>query len=164
MNDKQAKQKTVSTQADEMLKRCLLNDFQHHFPLSPTPYQDMADRLGTSEAEVIETLQKLKLQGYISRVGAVFKANTIGASTLAAMAVPTEALQQVAEMINQYEEVNHNYEREHRYNLWFVVTAANEQALQAVLTDMQQRTGYAVLYLPMVQDYHIDLGFELKWA
>lgn len=147
-----------------MLEKHLLNDFQHGLPLVPRPFAALAEKLGTTEDNVIETLKVLQAQGYVSRVGAVFRANTIGASTLAAMAVAEDRLETVAGLINGYTEVNHNYQREHHFNLWFVVTAADETILHAVLQDIEQQTGLAVLYLPMLEDFHIDLGFDLQWT
>ena len=146
------------------LEKHLLNDFQHGFPLVPRPFEKIAEDLGITEAEVIKTLYKLQQRGFVSRVGAVFRANSIGASTLAAMAVPESQLEEIAEMVCSYSEVNHNYQRDHHFNLWFVLTAADEQTLNAVLDDIEQRSGLAVMYLPMQEDFHIDLGFDLKWT
>lgn len=143
------------------LERRLLNEYQKGFPLSTTPYADIARELGASEALVLEILQKLKAQGFISRVGPVFKPKRVGTSTLAAMAIPADKLNTVASIISNYDEVNHNYEREHYFNLWFVVTTANEQQLQAVLAEIELRTGYPVMNLPLEQQFHIDLGFPL---
>lgn len=144
------------------LDRRLLNDFQQDFPLSPTPYADMARDLGVTEAEVLARLEALKNAGAVSRVGAVVRPNTVGVSTLAAMAVPPEQLESAAALVNGYTEVNHNYEREHRLNLWFVATAPDAARLSAVLDEIAARTGYEVLSFPLVEDYHIDLGFELR--
>lgn len=141
----------------------LLNDFQHDLPLTPTPFADIAGRLGVDEETVLEGLRGLEESGAISRVGPVLQPRRVGASTLAAMAVPPERLAEVAELVNSYTEVNHNYEREHRFNLWFVATAPDEERLAAVLAEIGQRTGLEVLDLPMIQDYHIDLGFPLQW-
>jgi len=146
------------------LEKRLLDTYQHGLPLSPTPYAEMGKALGVSEQEVIDALERLQASHTISRVGAVFKPNRIGVSTLAAMSVPAVQLESVAQQINQYPEVNHNYEREHAYNLWFVVTAAHSQQLQAVLNDIESRTGLMVMSLPLVEDYHIDLGFPLQWG
>ena len=143
------------------LEKRLLNEFQKGLPLSPTPFADMADSLGTSEALVLQILERLQKQGVISRVGPVIKPQRIGASTLAAMAIPKDRLEAVAYVINRYTEVNHNYERENRFNLWFVVTAPDQAHLDAVLADMEEKTGYPVLNLPMEKPYHIDLGFPL---
>lgn len=148
----------------EPLEKHLLNDYQHGLPLVPRPFAAIAERLGVSEQEVIETLRTLRERGFVSRVGAVFRANSIGASTLAAMAVPEAELETVADIVNGYREVNHNYQREHRFNLWFVVTAEDEAALARVLDDIERRTGRSLLRLPMLADYHIDLGFELQWT
>jgi DNA-binding Lrp family transcriptional regulator len=144
------------------LERRLLNDFQHNFPLSPTPYADIAQTLGVSEAEVLTTLTRLQQRGAVSRVGAVLRPNTVGVSTLAAMAVAPERLIEVAQLVNGYTEVNHNYEREHRLNLWFVATAPDSARLQAVLNEIGDRCGLEVLVFPLIEDYHIDLGFDLK--
>lgn len=145
------------------LERRLLNDFQRDFPLTPTPYADMARSLGVSEDEVLARLDALKRAGAVSRVGAVVRPNTVGVSTLAAMAVPPEELETVAALVSGYTEVNHNYEREHRLNLWFVATAPEAGRLKAVLDEIAARTAYEVLSFPLVEDYHIDLGFDLRW-
>ncbi len=145
------------------LHKHLLNDFQRDFPLSPTPYRDIADTLGVTEAEVLAALAELNEQHYISRIGAVIPPNHIGASTLVAMAVPENDLQIVADLISAFPEVNHNYEREHRFNLWFVAVAATAQQLQNVIERIEQQTGYAALQLPLVDDFFIDLGFKLDW-
>jgi DNA-binding Lrp family transcriptional regulator len=146
----------------EPLTESLLNDFQHDFPLSPTPFAQIARRLNTSTADVLARLRAPEREGAVSRGGPVFRPNTIGASTLAAMRVPAIELETVAAKVNGFPEVNHNYEREHRYNLWFVVTAANQATLTETLSRIEQQTGHAVLSLPLVRDYHIDLGFRMS--
>ncbi len=146
------------------LEHHLLNDFQHGLPLSATPFADMAEMLGVSEDEVLETLRQKKQEGVISRVGAVFRPHGVGVSTLAAMAVPEDDVERIAEIINTYEAVNHNYQREHHYNLWFVLTAENQQVLTQAIDSIEQDCGYGVMSLPMLEDFHIDLGFEIKWT
>ncbi len=146
------------------IDRRLLNEFQRNFPLTATPYADIARCLGVTEQDVIARLQRLQSAGTVSRVGPVFRPNRIGASTLATMAVPVAQLEQVAALISAYAEVNHNYEREHAYNLWFVAAAPDEAQLAVVLEDIAQRTGLEIMSLPMLEDYHIDLGFDLRWT
>ena len=146
----------------EDLTEKLLNDFQRNFPLNPLPFEQIALALNTSTEVVIEKLKELQARGAVSRVGPVFSPNTVGVSTLAAMAVPAEKLEQVAEVINCYEQINHNYEREHNFNLWFVVTAENQPTLQQTLDNIEQETGYKVLSLPLLKEYHIDLGFRMQ--
>ena len=143
------------------LEKCLLNEYQRGFPLCDSPYAEIGQQLGVSETEVIDTLRSLQQRGLISRVGPVFKPNRAGASTLAAMAVPEERLDAVAALVSACDEVNHNYEREHHFNLWFVVTASDEKRVRAVLADIEARTGIAVLDLPLEHSFYIDLGFPL---
>ncbi len=146
------------------LEQRLLNDFQHGLPLSPTPYAELARQLGVYETTVLENLRRLQTEGVISRVGAVFRPNRVGVSTLAAMAVPDEELEAVAAMVNEFTEVNHNYERDHHFNLWFVVVAADDECLQTTLGQIAKICGYGVMDLPMQEDYFIDLGFDLRWT
>ncbi len=149
---------------DSALDFRLLNEFQRDFPLCPAPFAELAARLGVAEKIVLSRLDALRREGKISRVGAVFAPKRIGASTLAAMAVPPDKLAVVADAVNRFPEVNHNYEREHRYNLWFVVTAASEGRLQATLGAIEQAAGYPLMALPLLEEFHIDLGFPLSGA
>ncbi len=144
------------------LEQHLLNDYQRDMSLSATPYADMAKRLDVSEEEVLQCLQSLQDRGVISRIGPVFRPNRIGVSTLAAMAVPEQDLECVARIISAFPEVNHNYQREHEYNLWFVVTASSAEHLDIVLHEIEQHAEYPLMSLPMLDDYFIDLGFKLK--
>lgn len=155
---------TDITTSFSALEKRLLNDFQHDLPLSATPYADMAAQLGVSENEVLNTVRKLQHDGVISRVGPVFTPNRIGVSTLAAMSIPPQALECVARIISAFPEVNHNYERDHEFNLWFVVTACSEEHLDIVLHEIEQHAEYPLMSLPMLEDYFIDLGFKLQWA
>ncbi len=143
------------------LERRLLNEFQHHLPLSPTPFAEMAERLGCSESQILQLLEDLQQRGFISRVGPVFRPCGIGASMLVATTVPEDELEKIANFISSYDEVNHNYERQHRLNLWFVVTAPDQGHLDRVLEDMEHFTGLDLVRLPLVREYHIDLGFPL---
>ena len=143
------------------LEKCLLNEYQRDFPLCASPFAVIADQQGVTEEEVIETLGSLQQRGLISRIGPVFAPQRAGASTLAALSVPGEELQRVADIVRDFEEVNHNYEREHSFNLWFVVTAKDETHVQRVLDAIEEQTGLAVLNLPLERSFYIDLGFPL---
>jgi len=142
----------------------LLDEFQRDFPLTPRPYAELARRLDADEATVIAALRRLQDEGFVSRVGAVVAPHRAGWSTLAAMAVPAARLDEVAAMVSACPEVNHNYEREHRLNLWFVVAAPDVARGRAVLDAIEVRTGIAVLDLPLVEAYRLDLGFPLQWS
>lgn len=154
---------TINRPLSQLEKR-LLDEYQDGLPLSPRPYAVMAERLGHREGEVIDTLQRLQQAGLISRVGPVFRPNRVGASTLAAMTVSEQRLEEVAALVSACPEVNHNYEREHALNLWFVATASDKDHLERVIAEIESRTGIPVIRLPMLEDYYINLGFPLQWG
>lgn len=139
---------------DDALEFHLLNDFQRDFPLCPAPFAELAARLGVGEKVLLGSLEKLRREGKISRVGAVFAPKRIGASTLAAMAVPPERLAAVAEAVGRFPEVNNSCERDHRYNLWFVVTAASEVRLHSALGAIERAAGFPVMTLPLLEEFH----------
>ena len=146
------------------LEQRLLNDFQNGLPLTPKPFTDIAKDLGVYETTVIENLKRLQSEGIISRIGPVFRPNRIGVSTLAAMAVNEDELENVASIVSSFDQVNHNYERDHHFNLWFVVVAASAEELSQTLIEIEDRSGHSILELPMLKDYFIDLGFNLRWT
>ncbi len=144
------------------LEFALLNDWQRDFPLVPRPFAEIAAKAGADEPAVLAALTRLRQRGAVSRIGAVFAPRRVGASTLAAIAAPAERVEEIAELISAHAEVNHNYQREHELNLWFVAAADDEPALGAVLASIEQDTGCHVMSLPLEREYHIDLGFDLS--
>jgi DNA-binding Lrp family transcriptional regulator len=144
------------------LSRCLLNDYQRDFPLTQRPYARIAGDHGVPEAVVIDGFRELIDSGRLGRIGAVFRPNTVGVSTLAAIAAPPDRLDAVAAIVSEYPGVNHNYQREHAVNLWFVATAPDAGTLEADLESIEARAGLPVLRLPLLEPYHVDLGFDLR--
>jgi len=138
------------------------NAYQHGMPLCERPYAAMAQALGCDEQQLLECLRRLRETGVLGRVGPVFEHRRAGASTLAALAVAPHAIDAVAHRVSQYAEVNHNYLREHHYNLWFVITAPRRARIDQILAEIAADTGLAPLDLPMRRAYRIDLGFTLE--
>ncbi len=150
----------------DALDQQLLNDFQRDFPLLERPFAAIAGRIGAAEREVLERYRRLSQAGIVSRIGVVFRPNAAGASTLVALAVPPERIETVAAWLSDQPEVNHNYEREHRFNLWFVLTAPSQALLDASFARIERGiahgTGVPMLSLPLLEEFHIDLGFDLR--
>jgi DNA-binding Lrp family transcriptional regulator len=141
----------------------LLNEFQRGFPLAPQPYARIAERLGVTEEVVLARLEALRRDGAIARVGAVFAPGALGASTLAALEVPPERLEEVAALVSARPEINHNYERENRVNLWFVAMADSAERLRQVLREIECEADCGpLLDLTLVEEFRIDLGFDLR--
>ena len=144
------------------LDQALLNDWQRDFPLCASPFSELARCCGSDEATVLAHYRSLYKEGSISRIGGVWGAGAGGSAMLCALAVPPERLQAVAHLVNAIPGVNHNYEREHRYNLWFVITGHNRPSLHQALDALERTTHLRALRLPMVRPYRIDLGFDLR--
>ena len=145
-----------------LIEQRLINEFQHHFPCVEHPYQEIAASLGVTEPEVLEKLTHLKTAGVISRIGPVFAPGRVGCSTLAALAVPADEFLKTARWISALPETNHNYEREDTFNLWFVITAPDQKHLTATIERIQNACPFPLLTLPLLEQFHIDLGFDLS--
>ena len=141
--------------------RRLLDEFQRDLPLVPRPFAAIGTALAAGEGDVISRLEQLRARGMIARVGATVRPNTAGASTLAAMAVPEERIEEVAALVGAEPGVNHSYLRDDEWNLWFVATAPDADALAASLGRIGGATGLRVLDLRLVRPFNIDLGFRL---
>lgn len=139
----------------------LLNDWQHGFPLVREPFAHIAHACGADQAAVLARFQALQDQGSMGRIGGVFAPGAGGAALLAAMAVPPERMAAVAAQVSAHPGVNHNYEREHAFNLWFVMTGRDAATVEAAMQTLQQATGLRALRLRMERAYRIDLGFDL---
>lgn len=140
----------------------ILDDWQRALPIEPRPFSRIGVEVGCSEKDVLKRLQSLKASGRITRVGATCAPNTVSASTLAALAAPAERLDDVARIVGSQPGVNHSYQRENHWNLWFVATGPDRAHVDKVLSDIQLKTGLRVLDLPLVRPFNVDLGFRLN--
>jgi DNA-binding Lrp family transcriptional regulator len=102
--------------------------------------------------------------GIIRRIGAVFDTRRLGfASTLIAMQVPTERVDEVAGIVSSYSGVSHNYLRGADYNLWFTLYAESEQDLAAIIEEIKHRTGIEdVLNLPALKVHKIRVEIDVN--
>jgi len=139
----------------------LVDRWQRNFPLVSQPFATIGESAGLDEAATIATFAHLRELEVLSRIGAVVRPNTVGASTLAALRVPQDRIEDVAAIVSAEPLVTHNYEREHAINLWFVVAGPGPSSLAATLAHIEQRTGLPVIRLPLVQAFYLDLGFAL---
>ena len=142
--------------------RLLLNRVQGDFPLTSRPFLDVGRELGMTEDDVIARLRRLLEAGAVNRLGPVLNPSAVGGErTLAAMSVPPERLEEVAALVNSFEAVSHNYEREHHYNLWFVLSAEEPGEVERALAAIERETGIAVMNLPALEEYFLGVRFQL---
>lgn len=138
--------------------RELIDALHGGFPVVERPYAAVADELGMDEQEVIERLTRLMDAKVLTRFGPLYDAARLGgAFTLAAMSVPEDRFDAVADIVNSFPEVAHNYRRDHALNMWFVVATETRDAIADTLERIRERTGLAVLDLPKEQEYFLEL-------
>jgi siroheme decarboxylase len=142
--------------------RAIINNLQGGFPLSERPFADIAMPLGLAENELIERIGQLLDAGVLSRFGPLYHAQQLGgALTLAAMSVPTGDFDRVAELVNAFPEVAHNYARDHELNMWFVLATETPERIAEVITEIEQRSGYRVYDMPKLDEYYVGLRLEV---
>jgi DNA-binding Lrp family transcriptional regulator len=139
----------------------LIDGFQSGVPVAERPFRAVGAELGVPADEALARVEALRDRGVFRRFGAVLNPPVIGSSTLAAVRAPADRFDEVADVINGYRQVNHNYRRDHAWNMWFVVTAGSRERRDAILAAVEERTGLEVLSLPMLTDYYIDLEFPV---
>jgi DNA-binding Lrp family transcriptional regulator len=139
----------------------LIDEFQSELPVHERPFRVVGEELGVGENEALARVKHLYEKGIFRRFGAVLNPPVIGSSTLAAVQAPDERFSAIADIVNSYRQVNHNYRRDHAWNMWFVVTAGSRETRDGILDDIEERTGCAVLNLPMLTDFYIDLEFPV---
>ncbi|MBN1383001.1 MAG: AsnC family transcriptional regulator [Deltaproteobacteria bacterium] len=126
----------------DAIDKKILNLIQKEFPVVPEPFKLLAEKISVTEDEVLERVKKLKEEGIIRRIGAVFDPKTLGfSSTLCAARVPEAAMKQFVETVNACPGVTHNYRRNHAYNVWFTFIAPSEDAIKQAIEDIKRRTG-----------------------
>jgi siroheme decarboxylase len=143
--------------------RRLLNLIQEDFPIEAAPFAEIADQLGIGEDEALERIRRLKEEGIVRRIGAVFDVRKLGfASTLCAARVPEGKLRQFVEAVNASPGVTHNYRRDDDYNVWFTLIAPGREALEAALAEIREKTGIdEILSLRATRTFKINARFDV---
>lgn len=141
----------------------ILNSIQIDFPLVPKPFEMLGKSLGLEEKDVISRIRRLQEEGAIRRIGPIISTKkTGGLSTLVAMKVPSERVDEVALIINGYDEVSHNYLRPSNFNIWFTVSAESKERLEEILKEITGKTNCELRNLPTKRLFKIGVKFNIK--
>ena len=141
----------------------ILAAVQEEFPLVSRPFRALGVKLGLGEDEVISRIEKLERDGLVRRLGPILDIRKLGLSgVLVAVKVSEEEAQGVADVVDLYEEVSHNYLRpnDSGYNMWFTISA-KEDRIQEILTEIRSRTGRKILVLPTDRIFKIGVKFDI---
>ncbi|HFC54149.1 MAG TPA: Lrp/AsnC family transcriptional regulator [Gammaproteobacteria bacterium] len=146
----------------DAIDRAIVNHLQGGFPICHRPYAAVASELGIGESELLQRLERMLERNQLSRFGPMYDAARMGGGlTLCAMALPEKEFDRVAEMVNAYPEVAHNYAREHWLNMWFVLATETPQRIGEVIADIERETGYPVYNMPKKEEFFVGLRFQL---
>ncbi|MCG7871896.1 MAG: Lrp/AsnC family transcriptional regulator [Candidatus Thiodiazotropha lotti] len=145
-----------------LLDRQLINRFQGGVDLSDRPFQQMARLVDSDESEVMEAVQRLLDDGWLSRFGPLYNAERLGGSlALAAMAVPEAVFDDVVEQVNALPEVAHNYRRDHWLNMWFVLATDSNESMASIISHIEGITSLRVYAFPKQEEFYLGLWFEI---
>ncbi len=143
------------------LDRALINALQEGIEVCSRPFQGLAEALGIGEREVVERLGALLERGVLSRFGPMLDIERAGGSyCLCAMAVPPGEVEEIAGRVNGFEAVAHNYLREHRLNLWFVLACETPAEVEDSAAAIERACGHPVLRLPKIEEFYVGLRLE----
>lgn len=146
----------------DSLERAIINELQGGFPICNHPYAVVAKSLGTTEEELLNRLSTMEQDKIFSRFGPMYHAERMGGGlTLAALQVPHEKYDEVADQVNAFPEVAHNYAREHDLNMWFVLATEKPDRIAEVIDEIERQTGLHVFNMPKQQEFFIGLKFEV---
>lgn len=144
------------------LDKKIINQLQGGFPICEDPWSVLAEDLNIPADEIICRVDRMKNQGLLSRFGPMYHAEKMGGGlTLAAMKVDQDRYDEVTEIVNNFDEVAHNYARDHELNMWFVVATETPEQVEVVISEIEQQTGIRVYNMPKQQEFFLGLKFEV---
>ena len=151
----------AAKRAPDDIDRRLINALQGEFPLTETPFADIGAVLGLAEAEVIARLQSLLDDRVLTRFGPMFQIERMGGRfVLAAMQVPEADFNRVADLVNSFPEVAHNYRREHAFNMWFVLATEKPEGIADAVARIEAATGIGVAAFPKEREYFVEMKLD----
>jgi DNA-binding Lrp family transcriptional regulator len=139
----------------------LLNLIQADFPVEPHPYRVLGEKLDMTEKEVLDRIASLRNEGIIRRMGASINSRRVGyVSTLLAAEVPQDKFDAFVQTVNSCPGVTHNYERKHKYNVWFTLIAPSLEEKERTIQELSDSTSVPILELPARRIFKIRVDFK----
>ncbi len=140
----------------------LLDLLQTAFPLTPRPYAALGERVGIGEDEALRRVRAMLRQGHLRRIGVSVSPRALGwMTTLVAARVSAEHYERVADTVNAYDEVTHNYEREGAYNMWFTLIAPDRARIERIVEALRREEGVeSLIELPATDNHKLNVRFK----
>lgn len=138
--------------------RAIINALQGGFPIAERPFAEAAEKLGIDEERLIERIGTLRESGVLTRFGPMYNAEEMGgAFCLCAVAAPQDRFDETVALINAYDEVAHNYARDHELNIWFVLATESTEQIDEINASIKADTGLTVYAFPKLHEFFIGL-------
>jgi len=148
---------------DDMDRR-IIKELQENFPLEMNPYEVIADNLGMSVDQLWQRILALAESGVIRRMGFSIDSRKIGySSTLAAVRVSQDRIDEASELISEYPQITHSYLREDDFNIWFTVIADDRDRVLVILEEIRDKLNLTeddVMDLPVEKLFKLDARFK----
>lgn len=146
------------------LDRRILGELQENFPLEIDPYGIVAKNIGIDVEELWRRVVGLVESGVIRRIGFSIDSKKMGfASTLVAIRVPPQRVEEASEVIGAYPQITHSYLRDDEFNIWFTVIAESENLISGILKEIQTTLGLPdedIMDLPVEKLFKLDARFK----
>ncbi len=146
------------------LDRQIITELQENFPLASNPYQVLADKIGITIDQLWTRVVALVESGVIRRIGFSIDSRKIGySSTLTAIRVPQNRIQEACAVISRYPQITHSYLREDQFNIWFTVIAENRDAINNILGKIRDELALSesdMMDLPVIKLFKLDARFK----
>lgn len=140
------------------IDRTIINALQGGFPLCAEPYRAAAQAIGIGEDVLLARLRRMLDERTLTRFGPLYQIERMGgAFVLAAMAVPEERYDEVAQRVNALPEVAHNYRREHMLNMWFVLATETRAGMDDAIRRVEEASGLPVYAFPKLREYFVGM-------
>jgi DNA-binding Lrp family transcriptional regulator len=141
----------------------ILSYLQESIPIKPRPFLELANLINSDEKEIISRINALKEQKIIREISPILEANRLGyQSTLVALEIEKNNLEEVANEISKHPGVSHNYERDNKFNLWFTLTLPCESSFEKTIGYFKNLTAVKnSLFLPTLKLFKIGVKFDL---
>jgi DNA-binding Lrp family transcriptional regulator len=133
----------------------ILAKMASQFPLTDRPYKEMAETIGISEHELIDTLKSLKTSGVLRRVAAMLAHKKVAYShnAMVVWKVDEKNVEKVGAVMASFPEVSHCYERDTGgywvYNLYTMVHGKHYEDCMKSIECIARKTGisdYRILF------------------
>lgn len=117
------------------------------FPISERPYKEMAESMGISEKELIETLKNLKKRGIVRRVAAALhhRKASYTHNAMVLWKVSEEEIGRVGRSMSGFSEVSHCYERDRGgywdYTVYTMIHGRGREDCMEIVKRISEQTG-----------------------